>query len=54
MGTSTFHRSFLDAIASKKCYGSFSRDTCPNSIVYNNVRTPILASSGQNELGKKF
>ena len=37
----------------KKCYSSFSGDTCPNSIVYNNVWTPILASSGQNELGKK-
>ena len=38
----------------KKCYSSFSGDTCPNSIVYNNVRTPILALGGQNELGKKF
>ena len=37
----------------KKCYSSFSGDTCPNFIVYNNVGTPILASSGQNELGKK-
>ena len=36
----------------KKCYSSFSGDTYPNSIVYNNVWTPILASSGQNELGK--
>ena len=38
----------------KKCCRSFSGDMCPNSIVYNNVWTPILASSGQNELGKKF
>ena len=26
----------------KKCYSSFSGDTCPNSIVYNNVRTPFF------------
>ena len=31
-----------------------TRATCPNSIVYSNVRTHILASSGQNKLGKKF
>ena len=38
----------------KKCYSSFSGDMCPISIVYSNVRTPVLASSGQNELGKKL
>ena len=39
----------------RKNYKShFSGDTCPKSIVNDDVGPHILASSGQNELGKKL
>ena len=38
----------------KKCSSSFSGDMDQNHMGYSNVMTRILASSGQNELGKKF